>query len=100
MGGDPGLLEPVPVENTDEDGAAGLLPLRRCLSWTSKLPRRQGFPGYGVVVPKEPAKATEDADDADQESAFERFEALTRKLVSVPKSEIDKLRNGNGQKKS
>lgn len=29
------------------------------------------------------------ADEADEETEFDRFEALTRKLVAVPKEEVD-----------
>ena len=32
-------------------------------------------------------------DDETEPSEFDKFEELTRKLLTVPKSELDKLRN-------
>lgn len=64
-----------------------------------------GTTGRLLSVTKEPAKAKRSngkaagkRDDADE---FDRFQELTRKLVSVPKRGLDKKRdaakNGNGR---
>ncbi len=37
-------------------------------------------------------EASNGSEPADNRTEYERFEALTRKLVAVPKSEVDKLR--------
>jgi hypothetical protein len=38
-------------------------------------------------------------EDRDDRSPFERFEQLTKRLVQVPKSEVDKLRKKQARRK-
>jgi hypothetical protein len=48
-------------------------------------------------VAVEPSNVSEPADD--NQSAFERFEDLTRRLLSVPKSELDARRKNDKPKR-
>jgi hypothetical protein len=45
--------------------------------------------------PKEPDESTEPSPAGERPSEFERFEALTRKLIRVPKSEVDEKRKAS-----
>lgn len=55
-----------------------------------------GCEGYNLYMDDEASNGSEPADNgsepADNATPFERFENLTRRLVAVPKAEVDALR--------
>lgn len=80
-----------PAANGGGSGGFGPRGLALCMT----DPNRSLSPGGRVLsVPKEPATASANGAEADDDrSEFDRFKDLTRRLLTVPKRELDALRN-------